>query len=124
MLDTAKQTWFHGDINQETAEDRIRANRSTGSFLVRFSSRPGYYTISQSTGNDIEHRRISHGPGEPFMFGKNVQAPTLPALIERIAEPLRLLHPCPGSRFERIFKTSSTGGYKLSGMYLRSSIDD
>jgi len=116
VLDTLKQTWFHGDINQRVAEDRIRASRVKGSFLVRFSSMPGYYTISQSTDNEIEHRRISHVPGEPFIFGR-VQAPTLVQLIGLIAEPLGLRHPCPGSRFSNIFNVGNAGAYIQSGGY-------
>lgn len=116
VLDTLKQTWFHGDIDQRIAEDRIRASRVKGSFLVRFSSMSGYYTISQSTDNEIEHRRISHVPGEPFVFGR-VQAPTLVQLIGLIAEPLGLRHPCPGSRFSNIFNVGNAGAYIQSGGY-------
>lgn len=126
MLETAKQGWFHGDIDQSTAEDRIRANKVNGSFLVRFSSKPGMFTISQTSkqGGDIEHRRIQHSPGNPYVFGR-VSAPTLPGLISLIAESLGLRHPCAGSRFTRIFEQNQrSGGYVQSSGYMRSSMDD
>ena len=115
IVDTAKHPWFHGDIDQTTAEDRIRAIHTSGCFLVRFSSMPGFYTISQSTTEGIQHRRISHVAGGPFVFAR-FQANTLEALIIMLAAPLQLQHPCPGSRFTRIFTNEGLGGYVQSGM--------
>lgn len=120
VLNILRQPWFHGDINQSVAEDRIRGTRVTGSFLVRFSSMPGYFTISQATNNEIEHRRISHGYGNPFEFG-GITSPTLVGLIALIAEPLGLKHACPGSRFTKIFNSGNGGAYIQSGGYIQSS---
>jgi len=116
LLDTAKHAWFHGDIDQSVAEDRIRANRTVGSFLVRFSSKPGFYTISQATSEGIEHRRISHVVGGKFTYGRQMEANTLEALIALLARPLHLQQPCPGSRFARIFLKEGPGGYVQTGM--------
>ena len=56
---TLKQRWFHGDITQEEAEDRL-LNQPKGTFLVRFSSSsPGCFTISHINKSKQlpEHRR-------------------------------------------------------------------
>ena len=115
IVDTLQHPWFHGDIDQATAEDRIRGFSTNGCFLVRFSSLPGLFTISQSMGKAIQHRRIEHEAGGPFVF-ENFEAGTLEALIIMLAAPLQLQNPCPGSRFDRIFTEEEPGGYVQSGM--------
>ena len=51
--------WFHGDI--ETAEaELILKQRPVGTFLIRFSSIVGHYTISKVDTNRITHQRIMH----------------------------------------------------------------
>lgn len=99
--------WFHGDISQPQAEALIRAANFSGTFLVRFSSQPGCFSVSQSTAQGtIEHRRIARDANGAFVFGQE-SARTLEELIIKLAPRLSLLKSCSGSRF----KSPNPSGY-------------
>lgn len=104
--------WYHGDITQVQAEDRLRG-QIPGTFLVRFSSVPGCYTISSMESEVINHRRITHHIGQGYRLGKH-QFPTLEALVETCSRPYNLWYHCSGSRFQKIFDDDCTSGYVQS----------
>lgn len=114
-------TWFHGDIDQMTAEDRLRARDTPGAFLVRFSgSQPGCFAISQyASAKQLEHRRITRTQDMQFQFQyvnrlgqpEVVVFPTLDSLIGAVSAQLGLIYPCPGSRFTRLTANVVAGGY-------------
>lgn len=62
-LDTtlSRQGWFHGDLDKDEAFDILR-QKPDGSFLIRFSSKRGYLTISFVSGGTCNHTIIE--PGE------------------------------------------------------------
>ena len=114
---TLYQTWFHGDIDKNQAEDRIRAQiNMPGTYLIRFSSVPGVFTLSSSTEFSVEHRRITYNPNEGYKIN-GVCFYSLEKLIKAAAGPLHLKHPCPGSRFANIFK-------ELPSAYVQSGLPD
>jgi len=65
---TISEKWYHGSIDQDEATKKLFAEK-TGTFLVRLSSTPGYFTISQKTKDkQIIHSRIRYEPGVGFHF--------------------------------------------------------
>lgn len=59
--------WFFGSIGQADAEAAIKEHKTTGTFLIRFSSTPGFFTLSFSGKTQLEHHRIISIPGTGFM---------------------------------------------------------
>eukprot|EP01094_Clydonella_sp_ATCC50884_P025440 TRINITY_DN6681_c0_g1_i1.p1 TRINITY_DN6681_c0_g1~~TRINITY_DN6681_c0_g1_i1.p1 ORF type:complete len:153 (-),score=26.72 TRINITY_DN6681_c0_g1_i1:38-496(-) len=50
--------WFHGKLSADDAARALHA-RDPGTFLLRFSSVPGYFSLSvMRGGGDVEHRRV------------------------------------------------------------------
>lgn len=99
----AQQDWFHGNISQAEAENRLQ-NQPNGSFLLRFSSQPGYYTISMLTGASYSHFRF--------------QSPLCSHLFRKIHEIVRDQAPnsciptaCPGSIFPTFFQQKKPSVY-------------
>jgi len=95
------QPWFHGDINQVEANCRL-TDRELGTFLIRFSSIPGYFTISFVVPTGIVHHRITHFLGEGFAIGNYGVFPSLTHLLNGVAGVFGLTNPCPGSKFYTI----------------------
>merc|ERR1712137_27496 len=99
-----QQPWFHGDISSEDAENKL-SRRQVGTFLVRFSSRePGCYAITATTDKALKHFRIYHRPGLGYLLGTK-ECAHLEDFVNIHGEKLGLLHPCPGSEFQAIFRS-------------------
>jgi len=95
--------WFHGDVTAQQAE-QLLMGRPPSTFLVRFSSTGGNFSISVLRGNSrIEHYRIRHMPERGYLFQGQTWS-HVDALITDNADKLGLLHPCPGSKFEHLFR--------------------
>lgn len=113
LLDTIhsilSQPWFHGDIGQSDAEQRLQG-RGDGTFLIRFSSIVGCYTVSKIQGRVLSHQRIIHKPGSGYSINYHTYN-TLPELIQSSKNELGLTQSCPGSRFSSIFKAYFQSGY-------------
>jgi len=91
-----RQPWFHGDTDSQRAQELL-SGKPSGTFMIRFSnSVSGWYTISQIDGKVIQHQRISHDPGEPYVIEDDSYA-SLADLIEK----RNLAQPCEGSRYNR-----------------------
>uniref|UniRef100_A0A6B2L2Y9 Non-specific protein-tyrosine kinase n=1 Tax=Arcella intermedia TaxID=1963864 RepID=A0A6B2L2Y9_9EUKA len=98
--------WFHGEITSQRVIELL-TNKPLGTFLVRLSSQEGYFTISQLGTGEIHHLRISHSPGHGYKLeNENIVYPTLAALV---AEKMKGLESCGGSKFSTLFKTISSG---------------
>mmetsp|Transcript_16270 Transcript_16270/g.63424 ORF Transcript_16270/g.63424 Transcript_16270/m.63424 type:complete len:579 (+) Transcript_16270:111-1847(+) len=104
MRDVLSEPWFHGDIGVEEAENRL-LGRKDGTFLIRFSSIVGCYTISKIQGRVITHQRIIHKPGVGFSINYNTYH-SLPDLVNYARADLQLAEACLGSRFGHIFTAS------------------
>jgi len=97
-----RQPWFHGDTDLHRAQELL-SGKPAGTFMIRFSSLDGWYTISQIHGRIIQHQRISHQPGEPYGI-ENDSYRTLLDLVE-----LRgLRQSCDGSRYTLLFQPEET----------------
>jgi len=94
-----KYTWFHGDTDTETAQEKL-TGKPGGTFLIRFSSMDGWFTISQITPTrGIRHQRIKHKPGSSYILDGEPFS-SLNDLV--VGKNLTLA--CPGSRFQHIFQ--------------------
>ena len=107
-------SWFHGDIGQLEAENRL-AKRDVGTFLIRFSSIVGCFTISKVCDRALTHQRILHHPGQGFSINHRFSN-NLVQLVESQALGLGLLASCPGSRYlgELFNDQAMYSGYVLS----------
>eukprot|EP01127_Copromyxa_protea_P021036 TRINITY_DN7130_c0_g1_i4.p1 TRINITY_DN7130_c0_g1~~TRINITY_DN7130_c0_g1_i4.p1 ORF type:complete len:126 (-),score=12.64 TRINITY_DN7130_c0_g1_i4:28-405(-) len=105
-----EKAWFHGDIDTKTSQERL-SGRPDGTFLIRFSSIAGLYTISQINSDRlILHQRIQRAPSGDFILDSQ-SYPSLFALVERRGLTL----PCEGSRFLHIAQpTNSYEGAYIS----------
>jgi len=102
LITLLKNPWFHGNIDANKAEEVIMSAKR-GTFLVRFSSDPGSYTItSKSKSKKLKHFRILHKAGLDFLIGK-VECKSLEDIITRFGDPLFLKHPCLGSPYAYLF---------------------
>ena len=93
------------------AENRLE-KRQYGTFLVRYSSIVGCYTVSKvcrdNNKNRITHQRIIRVSGKGYSIN-NMCFPSLVELIAQAKNHLDLLYPCPGSRYiNTIFKPTSS----------------
>jgi len=99
MRRTLQHAWFHGDVDEQVSLERL-SGKPGGTFLVRFSSVPGWFTVSQITEKRvIQHRRIRHKPGHGYMLDEE-RFPSLEALVKALALTLA----CDGSRFRHLFE--------------------
>ena len=98
-----KEKWFHGDLSQQEAEDRL-ADQTKGTFLIRFSSSaPGCFTISHINKNkQLCHQRVTHVPGKGFYFWEE-RYDTLRDLIKDQRKKQYFVTPCPGSSYQKLF---------------------
>lgn len=68
---TLREEWFHGDVTEAQAEELL-AKHKHGTYLVRFSSAPGSFTITAKNKKDaLAHYRISHKAGLAYCLGPN-----------------------------------------------------
>jgi len=100
ISDLAKQAWFHGGIEREVAEDRLR-NRKKTTFLIRLSrGKLGCpFALSQVGDRGITHRVIEHDPlAEKPVWTVNIHGKdkSFGSLKELLAFPdLKVSFACP-----------------------------
>jgi len=103
---TLNEKWFHGDLTTKESVDKL-SEKLGGTYLIRFSSIPGYYTISQiSGGRKVIHQRIKHSPGGPYIID-NDEYNTLNDLVTQRGYTL----PCPGSKYQNMDQSSEVSCY-------------
>jgi serine/threonine protein kinase len=95
--------WFFGAIGQNDAEEAIKSHKTVGTFLIRFSSTPGFFTLSFSGKAQLEHHRIISVPGTGFV----VWGQTYKDLFEVVAagkDSKKILKkPCDGYPYAHLF---------------------
>jgi len=116
-----KEKWFHGDLTQQEAEDRL-GDQTKGTFLIRFSSSsPGCFTISHWNKNkQLCHQRVTHVPGRGFYFWDS-QYDSLRELIKDQRKKQYFVSPCPGSSYQKLFPKKTKRGHhppEQGGAYL------
>ena len=106
-----KEKWFHGDLTQHEAEDRMN-DQSKGTFLIRFSSSaPGCFTISHINKNKkMCHQRVTHVPGKGFTFWDD-QYESLRDLIKDQRKKQYFVSPCAGSSYQKLFPKKARRGH-------------
>eukprot|EP00013_Stygamoeba_regulata_P025087 CAMPEP_0177645050 /NCGR_PEP_ID=MMETSP0447-20121125/9037_1 /TAXON_ID=0 /ORGANISM="Stygamoeba regulata, Strain BSH-02190019" /LENGTH=607 /DNA_ID=CAMNT_0019147497 /DNA_START=249 /DNA_END=2072 /DNA_ORIENTATION=+ len=99
--------WFFGKLDTEGAIANLKA-KDPGTYLVRFSSQPGWFSISSvSPSKEIKHYRIRHKPaGRTFAVeGQETTYSSLIELIEKASGHAMLTTPCTNSPYNHLFLT-------------------
>jgi len=101
--------WFHGDISLPEAQTRL-TGAEPGTFLIRFSSKPGSFALSRMIENSnkervIVHIRITHKPGGKYSFSVDDQSYEYESLTDLVkAQELQLGNACSGSKYWATFR--------------------
>eukprot|EP00007_Cunea_sp_BSH-02190019_P003786 CAMPEP_0174239006 /NCGR_PEP_ID=MMETSP0417-20130205/13160_1 /TAXON_ID=242541 /ORGANISM="Mayorella sp, Strain BSH-02190019" /LENGTH=614 /DNA_ID=CAMNT_0015317901 /DNA_START=276 /DNA_END=2116 /DNA_ORIENTATION=- len=104
-----RQRWFHGDIAAQKAMDML-TGQLPGTFLVRFSSQPGCFTISSvDPTRRVVHQRVIFEAGQGYVFWNN-RYPTLKKLLQKEKKKFGFLQPCPDSKYMNLFEPGVEGG--------------
>jgi len=105
IRDTLALPYFFGDINASQASIFLQPHHKK-TFLVRFSSQPGEYTISAKPDDkQITNVRITK-KGNYYVLGKH-ETTNLDKLINLIKKEYKLKHECKGSKYAKIFSVNS-----------------
>eukprot|EP01121_Diplochlamys_sp_Union-15-3_P006700 TRINITY_DN1720_c0_g1_i3.p1 TRINITY_DN1720_c0_g1~~TRINITY_DN1720_c0_g1_i3.p1 ORF type:complete len:208 (+),score=35.18 TRINITY_DN1720_c0_g1_i3:265-888(+) len=106
MRNILQNRWFHGDVEEKFALQQL-LGKPGGTFLIRFSSIDGYFTISLMTNKGtIRHQRIKHKPGSDYVLdGESFSS------LQDLVVSKNLTLPCTGSKFLHIFHDSPTDGH-------------
>lgn len=71
----AEQEWYHGRLDRQTAEERLREAGRSGAYLVRESDRkPGSYVLSYMGRTGVNHFRITAAYGDFYIGGRQFAA--------------------------------------------------
>jgi len=101
IRETLALPYFFGDINATQASSFLQPCQ-TKSYLVRFSSQPGEYTVSTKPDDkQVTNVRITKR-GNTYVLGK-YEANTLDKLIYAIRKEYKLKHECKGSKYAKLF---------------------
>lgn len=90
--------WFHGDITTKEAQEKL-SGKTGNTFLIRFSSIDGMYTLSVIT----ELRQIQHQRIKRIQDGYIVEGQMFDTL-EQFIMSKGLKEPCAGSKYQIIFQ--------------------
>jgi len=103
---TLENKWFHGDVTTQQAVTLLNGQPDK-TFLIRFSSIDGYYTVSIINGRKILHMRIKHTPGQPYVIDGDEYAS-----LQDLVTGKQYTLPCPGHKYNHIFDPPNDGyGY-------------
>ena len=107
------EKWFHGNLSPQQSEDLLREEKG-GSFLLRFSSLPGFFTLSVLGKKSlINHHRIENTKDGYLFAGEKYSS--LTNLIKDQRKKLYLVQPCAGSPYRKLFpkkgKPEALGAY-------------
>eukprot|EP01087_Luapelamoeba_hula_P021520 TRINITY_DN7544_c0_g1_i1.p1 TRINITY_DN7544_c0_g1~~TRINITY_DN7544_c0_g1_i1.p1 ORF type:complete len:591 (-),score=120.13 TRINITY_DN7544_c0_g1_i1:88-1860(-) len=111
FLDTIAATfakeWFYGPLSESEANSLL-TTQNNGTFIVRFSSDPGSFTLTTKTREGLSHYRILHKAGGPYVIGGQEHA-SVDAVLKEHKKKFGLRKPCKGSRFNLLAKTVACG---------------
>ena len=96
--------WFFGSASQADSEEALTQHKTTGTFMIRFSSTPGFFTLSFIGKAQLEHHRIINVPGQGcLVWGQ--QFKDLFAVVEAGKKTKGLLKKaCAGSPYLHLFE--------------------
>lgn len=86
--DLAKQSWFHGDLSSQEAEE-ILAKEAEGVFLFRFSSKPGFLAVSYMKNGEVKHGLLESLVGGYKFDNQPPVYPTLQDVVTNLPEFLK-----------------------------------
>eukprot|EP01090_Pellita_catalonica_P005757 TRINITY_DN1598_c0_g2_i1.p1 TRINITY_DN1598_c0_g2~~TRINITY_DN1598_c0_g2_i1.p1 ORF type:complete len:524 (-),score=116.01 TRINITY_DN1598_c0_g2_i1:102-1673(-) len=119
VCDIVPQDWFHGQLDTNGTDTALKG-KSPGTFLVRFSSTPGCFTVSMKKQNrSIKHFRITRN-GAKFVINKKNYTSLSAALLEN-GKAMLLKMPCPGAPYASLF-ASAGSAYAQDNYY--GAVDD
>jgi len=105
-----QKPYFHGDISTGQSVNLLK-HRQEGSYLIRFSSVEGFYTISQNSSGKVKHLRLKREQNGKIVTPNEL---IFDSFEEFIRAQQQLVFPCPGSIYLSIFETiddDGTNGY-------------
>eukprot|EP01089_Gocevia_fonbrunei_P014084 TRINITY_DN3781_c0_g2_i3.p1 TRINITY_DN3781_c0_g2~~TRINITY_DN3781_c0_g2_i3.p1 ORF type:complete len:570 (+),score=80.88 TRINITY_DN3781_c0_g2_i3:131-1840(+) len=109
VADVIGTPWFHGDVSKERAVELLGSRR--GSFLVRFSTEPGSYTISRVDKTNVRNNRIELNHHGYYLKGmEHTLYPDMYTMVTILRDEWGLLYPAAGSKY---FVTQDKGDYNI-----------
>lgn len=110
LREVCRQGWFHGKVDPVIAS-KLVAGTPAGTYLVRFSSQPGSFTlvIHGSGQGPPKHIRIERKRDGSFTVNDQMTSPSLIDVIHLVSKPLKLVESAPGSRFVGLFDDFPSG---------------
>jgi len=105
--------WFFGNFTEKEADVLLTAKKR-GTFIVRFSSDPGSFTITTKSKEGLSHFRIKHKAGQPYMLG-TAEYDSLDAVIKVHKKKLGLKTACKGSRLNLLTQRKSSASLPQPG---------
>jgi len=111
LLDTIQSVlsygWFHGPIDSEEASHKLK-EKEPYTFLIRFSGRdhPNCFAISKvNAKSKIIHQRVVKKASSQEVTVGETTWPSLIDLVEKGAESLKLVIPCPECPYAHLFSS-------------------
>jgi len=103
--DVIQRLWFHGDLDSDKTEVKLKG-KPAGTFLVRYSSSPGCFTISKKEeSRRVKQYRVARKGAEFELNGKTFSS--LEELLKTNGKALGLKAPCPDSPYAHLFTTGA-----------------
>ncbi len=95
--------WFFGNTSQSDSEEALQQHKTVGTFIIRFSSTPGFFTLSFIGKTQLEHHRIINVPGQGcLVWGQ--QFKDLFAVVDAGKKKGLLKKSCAGSPYMHLFE--------------------
>jgi len=86
--DLSRQSWFHGDLSSQEAEE-ILSGEKDGTFVLRFSSHMGFLAVSYVFGKEVKHGLLECLPGGYRFDNQPAIYPSLPEAISNLSDILK-----------------------------------
>eukprot|EP01117_Protostelium_nocturnum_P011598 TRINITY_DN4211_c0_g1_i1.p1 TRINITY_DN4211_c0_g1~~TRINITY_DN4211_c0_g1_i1.p1 ORF type:complete len:1097 (-),score=260.76 TRINITY_DN4211_c0_g1_i1:80-3370(-) len=95
--DLSRLSWFHGDLTSQEA-DELLSNAENGSYLVRFSTTPGFLAVSYVREKNVKHALLECLPNGYRYDNKPHVYKTLTEMVNDLSDTLK--HPCSNLTYE------------------------
>ena len=100
---TLGSKWFFGNTSQADSEEALQGHKTVGTFIIRFSSTPGFFTLSFLGKQQMEHHRIINVPGQGcLVWGQQFR--DLFAVVDAGKKKGILKKSCAGSPYLHLFE--------------------